>query len=169
MKISKSLLSKIIKEEIKKALYESHASWEIPLAQYFIYIRDMVDQGKGDINKQKFIKHIEDITDQKYIDAIKYMDGKVDYNLYGTVAALMINQKPNVPAMLPNSYKTTDPTYRDMSDVRSPYSTKAAPTHNRRPQPISQEDQEDPRINPETRSEKKNWVHEVKNNVRTSS
>ena len=160
MKINKSFLTPIIKEEIKKTLYESHSSWEIPLAQYFIYIRDLIDQGKGHANKEKFIKHIKNITGEDYVKAVKYMDGKIDYNLYGTVAALLINQKPNVPAMLPNSYKTTDPSHKDMSDVRSPYATSAAPTHNRRPQPISQEDQENPRKNPVTRKEKKNWVHE---------
>lgn len=160
MKINKIFLIQIIKEEIKRVLYESHQPWEIPLAQYFVVIRDLVDQGKGEDNREKFIKHINKLTGGDYVNAIKYMDGKVDYNLYGTVASLLINQKPNVPAMLPNSYKTTNPRYKDMSDVRSPYATNAPPTHNRRPQPISQEYQDDPRKNPVTRKEKKNSVHE---------
>jgi hypothetical protein len=158
MKINKSFLSKIIKEEIKRVLYEDEPSWTTDAIKLFIDIRDNSRATNPDHDtKENFIKQIEALTGRNTGEVFSYLRGKIDKDLYVHVAQLLnnvvdIDLLGDEDLMSP-SYKSKNPTRSEIDDFRSPYKTDAPSTYNRKPQPISPQDQED------TRDKKKNWVH----------
>ena len=93
-------------------------------------------------------------------EVFSYLRGKIDKQLYVHVAQLLnsvvdINLLGDEDLMSP-SYKSINPTRSEIDDFRSPYKTDAPSTYNRKPQPIAQQLQDDPR------DKKKNWVKESK-------
>ena len=158
MKISKSFLSKIIKEEIKRALYEEDPSWTTDAINLFMKIRNEASASNPDTNtKEYYVKQIENLTGRSVEEVFSYLRGKIDKQLYVNVAQLLNsvstqNLLGDEDLMSP-SYKSKNPTRSEIDDFRSPYKTDAPSTYDRKPQPISPQDQEDPRDN------KKNWVH----------
>ncbi len=151
MKINKSFLSKIIKEEIKRALYEEDPSWAKPVIHLFIQINKEIGQSNPDTEtKEKYIKDIENLTGQKIADVFYFLKDKIDNDLYRNVAQLLNGEvASNLFAdfddnITPASYKTTDPKRTPMDDVRPP-----------RIEPQDQEDTRKDRFG----KEKKNWVH----------
>jgi hypothetical protein len=158
MKINKSFLSRIIKEEIKRVLYEDDPSWTTDAINLFMDIRDRSIAANPDYDtKENFVKEIEDLTGQDAGKVFSYLRGKIDKQLYVHVAQLLnnvvdIDLLGDEDLMSP-SYKSKNPTRSEIDDIRSPYKTDAPSTYNRKPQPISPQRQEDPRGN------KKNWVH----------
>lgn len=168
MKINKSFLSRIIKEEIKKVLYETHKPWEHDFVQLMVQMYE--DSNRGTLKpKQYYIEKFNLITDNEPLDkTLQYFkdEDAVDHDIFKFVAGYLLNDKTSnlfsfyADYQLPASYKDSNPKYKDMDDQRNPYETKAASTFLRKPQPIPPEEQEDPRRNPVTGKEKKNWVHE---------
>lgn len=167
MKISKFLISKIIKEEIKKVLYESHKPWESDVVRLMVAIYK--DGNSGTLkDKKEYIKQIESITKEPINKTLEYFKNEdaVDHDMFRFVAGFLLNDKTSnlfsdyADYQLPNSYKDIHAKTRDMSDARNPYDTKAPSTYLRKPQPIPPDEREDPRKNPVTGKEKKNWVHE---------
>ncbi len=161
MKINKSFLSKIIKEEIKRALYDEEPLWAKEAVNVFMDIRSKSIAANPERHtKENFLKQIEQLTGQPAVEVFSYLRGKIDKDLYVHVAQLLnsvvdINLLGDEDLMSP-SYKSKNPTRSEIDDVRSPYKTDAPSTYNRKPQPISPQDQDDPR------DKKKNWVHENK-------
>lgn len=146
MKINKVFLSRIIKEEIKKVLYEEDPSWAKPAVELFININKEISNTNPDSKtKQKYLKDIESLTGKSASEVFKYLNGKIDNDLYRNLAQLLNGEvSTNLFAdfddnITPASYKTTDPKRTPMDDVRPPK--------------IEPQRQEDPRHN------KKNLVH----------
>lgn len=85
MKISKSLLLKIIKEEIKKSLYEDSSddpSWAIDLINYFIYITsDDTSSNFSQDESDKCKKYVHKLTGMSAEKALKKLIGSVDPQL----------------------------------------------------------------------------------------
>jgi len=127
MKISKSFLSRIIKEEIKKVLYEDDPSWAKPAIHLFIQIDNEIKNSNPDTaTKEKYIRDIESLTGEQIQDVFYYLNGKIDNDLYRNVAQLLNGEaSTNLFAdfddnITPASYKTTDPKRTPMDDVRPP-------------------------------------------------
>lgn len=160
MKISKSLLSKIIKEEIKQILYETHQPWEQKIVHLMVQIYQQGQDGNLK-NKNEYIKQIESITKEPISKTFEYLkdEDAVDHDMFRYVAGYLLDDKTSnlfsdySDFQLPASYQDTNPKYKDMNDVRSPYETKSPSTYMRKPKPISPDEQED------TRKNKKNLVH----------
>ncbi len=90
MKINKSFLSKIIKEEIKRVLYEDEPSWTTDAINLFMDIRDNSRATNPDHDtKENFIKQIEDLTGRNAGEVFSYLRGKIDKDLYVHVAQLL--------------------------------------------------------------------------------
>lgn len=85
MKISKSLLSKIIKEEIKLALYEDSSDnppWAVDLINYFIHITsDGTSSNFSQDESDKCKKYVHKLTGLEAEKAIKKLIGSVDPQL----------------------------------------------------------------------------------------
>ena len=146
MKISKHFLSRIIKEEIKKVLYEDDPVWAKPAIHLFIQIDNEIKNSNPDTaTKEKYIRDIENLTGEEIQDVFAYLNGKIDNDLYRNMAQLLNGEvASNLFAdfddnITPASYKTTDPKRTPMDDVRPPK--------------IEPQRQEDPR------HKKKNLVH----------
>lgn len=146
MKINKSFLSRIIKEEIKKVLYEEDPPWARKAVDLFINISTEIKTKNPDQKtKIKYLNLIKKVTGQRPETVFKYLNGKVDNDLYTNLAQLLNGEvSTNLFAdfddnITPASYKTTDPKRTPMDDVRPPK--------------IEPQKQEDPR------HKKKNLVH----------
>jgi hypothetical protein len=160
MKINKSFLSQIIKEEIKKVLYESHAPWEQKAVVFLTDLYQKILSGEADQKEKQFSLALKKLTGEDVSEVLSYLKFKVDHDMFRNVSAYLVNDKTSnlfsdySDYQLPNSYQDTNPKNRDMDDIRNPYETKAASTIGRKPQPIEPQRQLDPR------KKQKNLVHE---------
>lgn len=144
MKINKSLLSKIIKEEIKFALYEDKdPDWAIPVLNYLIKITDYNKEANFSADDSEKCRNT--IKKMSGLDAEKvlhYFINKVDPQRI-TLAAdkLKIKIDSKDLGLTPPVYEK--PSKINFTDRRS-----------------TREEPQDPREDSRTGKDKKNWVHQ---------
>jgi hypothetical protein len=145
MKISKSLLSKIIKEEIKRVIYEDNTDdppWAIDVINYII---DITNDGKSknyDVDESDKCKnYIRKLTGKDAKDVLIHLTGKVDPQRLQMAADKMKLSGMDF-GILPDPIpaRSVD---NDIRSSRERFDKK-----------------DDPRADPRTGEPRKNWVHE---------
>lgn len=157
MKINKSFLSKIIKEEIKKVLYESHKPWEISVVRKMVDIFNDIHDGKQKPREQ-YIREIQQMindtsNNETPEQAFAYFkeENAIDPDMFESVAGYLYPRFSD--DQIPASYKDIHAIYKDMARNKTKHDTGPGSTFLRKPKPIDPQDQEDPR-------DEKNYVHE---------
>jgi len=157
MKINKFFLSRIIKEEIKKVLYESHKPWEIAVAQKMVEIYNDIHNG-AQRPREQYISEIQKLIDatsnhENPEEAFAYFkeENAIDPDMFESVAGYLYPHFSD--DQIPASYKDIHALYKDISKNNTKTGNEIASTFLRKPKPIDPQDQEDPR-------DEKNLVHE---------
>ena len=157
MKINKSFLSKIIKQEIKKVLYESHKPWETKVVQKMVEIYKDIQNGKQKPRKQ-YISEIQKIinntsNNESPKEAFAYFqeENAVDPDMFESVAGYLYPEFSD--DQIPASYKDIHASYKELKLNKSKDEAEHKTNFLRKPKPIDPQDQEDPR-------DEKNLVHE---------
>jgi hypothetical protein len=96
MKISKSLLSKIIKEEIKKVIYEDHNNSERDLINLFVQYRNYISKNPTkDKNElpafEAIIKQM--LSGQEPEEIVQMLQGKIDRQLFSFIKDILLRDK----------------------------------------------------------------------------
>lgn len=144
MKISKSLLSKIIKEEIKKTLYEDKdPEWAVPVLNYLIKITDANKEANFSMDDSEECKNtIKKMSGLSAEEVLNFFIGQVSPRRIQLAAdKLKIKIDSRKLGFTPPIYEKPSPI--NFSDRRS-----------------TREEPQDPRKDLRTGEERKNWVHE---------
>jgi len=154
MKINKSFLSKIIKEEIKKVLYDSHKPWEVAVVRKMVDIFNDIHDGKQK-SREEYIAHIQQIindtsnkeTPEQAFDYFKE-ENAVDPDMFEAVAGYLYPRFSD--DQIPASYKDIHAKYKEMAKGYVKHDAGPSSTFLRKPKSIDPQDQEDVRKNRKT-------------------